>query len=208
VEPLLNTIKNDGPSDNWSLIIIFFIIGVVFMKGCYEIFRALQNLSHVPNDELNSRARDTNVLPSDPLSVVAAKTLRSAYMDYRSNPQGSYSVAFLQDATRQLAEHLFESKFIRPISMCSNLLPPIGFIGTVLGMIFIFFGGGNLSDDLNSSGLGVALFTTLSALILFVVLEGSKILLSKRVHKAIEQGLAVDFDENKIIKHKGIRNSA
>jgi biopolymer transport protein ExbB/TolQ len=208
METLLNTFKNDGPSDNWSLIIIFFIIGLVFMKGCYEIFKALRNLKRVPADELNSRAEDTNVLPSDPLSVVAAKTLRSAYMDYSSNPTGAYSVAFLQDATRQLAEHLFESKFIRPISMCSNLLPPIGFIGTVLGMIFIFFGGGNLSDNLNSSGLGVALFSTLFALILFVVLEGSKILLSKRVHKAIEQGLAVSFNENNILKHKSIRNSA
>lgn len=171
--------------------VIFGSMAVIFVLGIRRLLKGRKSLRRDKTGRLNKLAKN-EILPDDTLELITAKTLYGAVKEHQANPSGTYSRIFLIDATRQLAENYFESKFIHPISMCSNLLPPLGFIGTVLGMVIIFVAKGQSGHELNTEGLSVALLTTLFALILFVVLESLKMILSRRAADSIDSGLRVN----------------
>jgi flagellar motor component MotA len=110
------------------------------------------------------------------------------------NKDKTYPISFLADATRQMVENLFQINYMSKITMMTHLLPPLGFIGTVFGMIMIFMAKADPNSALNTSGLGAALFTTLCALSAFVVLEMFKIRLNNLSRLRVESGLNAVFE--------------
>jgi biopolymer transport protein ExbB/TolQ len=98
---------------------------------------------------------------------------------------------FLDDATRQVAENIFNGKYLDRISMCANLLPPIGLWGTVSGMIVIFLYTGDPGAAINKGALGTKLWSTFLALIYYVTLEGLYMVLTNRIRRCIDDALSV-----------------
>ena len=147
--------------------IVYIGSAVFFLNAMWLIIRAHKHIRMISIEKMRAEAKKETTL-DDPLMVITAKTFYSAHLEHKGN---GYSKSFLADATFQLIENLFHTKFINKITMISNLLPPMGFIGTIFGMIMIFLAKGDPNADLNTSGLGAALFTTLIALSTFVVIE-------------------------------------
>lgn len=100
--------------------------------------------------------------------------------------------AFVRDAAKQLVVEEYEASFAEPISMYSNLLPPIGFIGTVCGLALLLYSMRMESEALILSGLAMALSSTIFALVGYAVLEAVKIHLYGRLARSIDAGLALE----------------
>jgi hypothetical protein len=100
--------------------------------------------------------------------------------------------AFVRDAAKQLVVEEYESSFAEPISMYSNLLPPIGFIGTVCGLALLLFSMRMSHEMLQLGGLAMALSSTIFALIGYAVLEGVKIHLYGRLARSIDAGMRLE----------------
>lgn len=147
--------------------IVYVASAVFFLNALWIVIRAHKHIRMIGFDKIKIEAKKETAL-DDPLMIMTAKTFYSAHREHQGN---GYSKSFLADATFQLIENLFHTKFINKITMISNLLPPMGFIGTIFGMIMIFLAKGDPNSDLNTSGLGAALFTTLIALTCFVIIE-------------------------------------
>lgn len=167
----------------------------LFFNGIWLLFKASKHLKRMKKSLLNKEAEKKNA-PDDPLCVLTAKTLYTAHKEYK---EGTYPHSFLVDATRQLMENLFEVNYLSKITAISNLLPPMGFIGTIFGMIMIFMAKADPNSELNTSGLGTALFTTLVALSCFVVLEALKMRASSLSKQRIESGLNIKIEPEKVV---------
>jgi biopolymer transport protein ExbB len=172
-------------------------VGSAFLlfNGLWLIYKAFKQLKRIKKSLLNKEAK-TKSSPDDPLCVLTAKTLYTAHKEYK---KGTYPQSFLVDATRQLMENLFEVNYLSKITAISNLLPPMGFIGTIFGMIMIFMAKADPNSELNTTGLGVALFTTLAALSCFVVLEALKMRASSLSKQRIESGLNIKIEPEKVV---------
>ena len=98
---------------------------------------------------------------------------------------------FIRDAAFQFSERYFENKFLEPISMLANLMPPLGVIGTILGMVIQFLSNsGSLKSDITIVGIATALYTTFIALIFYTFLEFLKRIFYSLAQKRIDEGLA------------------
>ncbi|GAB6094727.1 hypothetical protein JCM14469_09790 [Desulfatiferula olefinivorans] len=150
--------------------IVYIGSAVLFLNALWVVIRAHRHIRPVPPEQMKAQISRESSL-DDPLMLMAAKTFYSAHLEHKGN---GYSKSFLADATFQLVENTFHTKFVNKITMISNLLPPMGFIGTIFGMIMIFLAKADPNSNLNTSGLGAALFTTLIALSCFVVIEVMK----------------------------------
>jgi len=171
-------------------IIVYTASGFLFFKGLLLIYRTSRHLRNINAFELLKKAKEDSYT-DDPLIVLTAKIFYAARKEKMDNP---YPSSFLADATRQLVENLFQINYLSKITMITHLLPPLGFIGTVFGMIMIFMAKADPNSSLNTSGLGAALFTTLCALSAFVILEMLKIRLNNLSRIRIESGLNIVFE--------------
>ena len=159
---------------------------LLFLNGLWISLKAFRWLRRV-DDQAIEKSLAEAPYADDPVLMIVAKTVSGDRRDPRRN---AAEKLFLADATRQMAENMFESRYMEPLTMFSGLLPPLGFIGTVFGMILIFLVKVDPGSELNTIGLGAALFTTLAALILFVVLEIIKLWLLRLLRNRVDQGLA------------------
>jgi len=173
----------------WSLRISMSLTTLIFILGCFLAVRALiymraSDLAHL------ERVKDQEMTPNDGFAESVAKILWSTVQTEQKEGQVAPR-PFLHDATRQVAENMFHGKFINKISMCSNLLPPIGLWGTVAGMIVIFLYTGDPGNALNKGAVGTKLWSTFLALIYYVSLEGITLLLTMKSRRCIDRGLSV-----------------
>jgi flagellar motor component MotA len=167
--------------------IIYIGSAILFFNALWLIFRAYKHIRYIGRNQLRKKS-STEPYLDDPLMVLTAKTYFSAMVEHDSS---SYPESFIADATKQLVENMFHTKYINKITMITNLLPPMGFIGTIFGMIMIFLAQNDPNSDLNTTGLGAALFTTLIALSCFVILEIIKKNLINLSGSRIEMALAI-----------------
>ena len=166
--------------------VVYIGSAILFFNAIWLIYQAFRHARLIHNEQLQAQAHKESQL-DDPLMLVVVKTLFSARKEHQGSP---YSLSFLMDATHQLVENLYHTRYINRITMITNLLPPMGFIGTIFGMIMIFLAKGDPNSDLNTTGLGAALFTTLVALSCFVILEVFKKSLINLATSRIERALA------------------
>jgi len=131
-----------------------------------------------------------------PLALVAASFFARTKSHYENERQrGTVDKvippdAFIRDAAFQFSERYFEEKFLDPVGMMANLMPPMGFIGTIIGMVVHFLANsGTLNTEVTVAGIATALYTTFIALLCFTSLEFLKKIFYGLAHKRIDEGL-------------------
>jgi biopolymer transport protein ExbB/TolQ len=181
---------------------IYFLILITFGFALIKIYRSLQVLSFCNLDKIKKHKSLAHLSfnSKTPLSVIAALSFERARMHYLSKEKSKiYSKmvppdTFIRDAASQFSERYFESKFLEPLGMLANLMPPLGFIGTILGMVIQFLSNtGDLKSDITIAGIATALYTTFLALILYTFVEFMKRFFFTLSHKRIDEGLAAVF---------------
>ncbi len=79
---------------------------------------------------------------------------------------------FIRDAAFQYSERYFEERYLEPISLIANLMPSLGFLGTIIGMVIHFLSNtGTLNSNLTVTGIATALYTTFIGLVCYTTLE-------------------------------------
>lgn len=180
--------------------IMLCVFGFALIRSCLSIcalgkfdFKNIKNRKQLHNLPDNLRT---------PVTVIAAsffdKTKQHYLEEKKQNPSSEKVIppdAFIRDAAFQFSERYFEEKFLYPISMMANLMPPLGFIGTIIGMVVHFLSNsGTLKSDLAIAGIATALYTTFIGLVCFTFLEFMKKIFYGLLHKRIEHGLAAVAD--------------
>ena len=187
---------------------VYFLMAITFS---FALIRTYQSFCALAYCDLNKIAKKgqfydfyTNI--RTPLSIIAAAFFEKAKKHYLYKKEnGEISSrdippdAFIRDAAFQFSERYFERKFIEPISMMANLMPPLGFIGTIMGMVIHFLTkSGSLNSEITIGGIATALYTTFIALICYTFLEFLKKTFCTLAQKRIDEGLAaVSVKRNK-----------
>jgi len=180
---------NPASFNVWSLRISMTLTTTLFILGCILAVRAFLYARGADLAHLNS-VKDQEMSPEDGFSECVAKILWSTAQSEGAEGRAAPK-AFLHDATRQVAENIFDGRYLDKIAMCSNLLPPIGLWGTVAGMIVIFLYSGDPGNALNTGAIGTKLWSTFLALIYYVTLEAVSLLLVMKSRRCIDRGLSL-----------------
>jgi hypothetical protein len=131
--------------------------------------------------------RDTATV-HEPIAVQVLRVLRASQKD---NPE-KMPMAFLIDASRQYVSNEYEANYAKPITLFSNILPPIGFIGTLFGLVVLVLGKGGEGDAmLEMVGLAGAVSKSICALFGFIVLEALKIRLYGRMLAGLDEATGI-----------------
>ncbi len=177
-----------GNTFTWiATLLALIIVWVPFVKGLRLCLRAWSATRRVEGGELARAAKAGPQQDVAPLAVLMLRVLKKS-LGSRENPAD-----FVFDATRQFVINEFEINFTRPITMFASLLPPIGFIGTTVGMLILFVSMHQSNSSLELGALAIALTSSIFALIAFALLEGIKIRLYTRLLVAIGEVQAL-FD--------------
>ncbi len=179
---------------------VYFIMACVFSFALLKSYQSFCTLAYFDFKKLKGRKSLENLPTSfrTPLAVIAASFFDKAkghYIEEQTKGGNADKIippdAFIRDAAFQFSERYFEDKFLDPISMMANLMPPMGFIGTIIGMVIHFLSNsGTLNSELTMAGIATALYTTFIALVCFTFLEFMKKVFYSLAHKRIDEGLA------------------
>lgn len=180
-------------------IVVFFILMLTFLFAlmkCYQSFKALRycDLANIKPSVLSAPFNRKT-----PLSVVAASLFVKAKVHYIKEKKKDHSEnitippdVFIRDAAFQYSERYFEEKYLTPIGLTANLLPPQGFIGTIIGMVVHFLTQqGGVNQQATVSGIATALYTTLIGLIAYTFIEFLKKTFYMLAQKRIDEGLSI-----------------
>ena len=132
------------------------------------------------------------------LALVAAtffcKTKKHYLLERQNDLQQHKTIppdGYIRDAAFQYSERYYRDRFLEPISLIANLMPPLGFLGTIMGISVHFLSNaGTLNSNLTVTGIATALYTTFVGLICFTVLEFLLKVLTSLSRKRIDEGLA------------------
>jgi biopolymer transport protein ExbB/TolQ len=181
-------------------VLIYFLMAITFCYALIKVFQAFRVLSFYSAGDIKKRTGGDDFHGSiqTPLSIIAAgffKKSKKYYDEEQEKEDSAKKVvppdAFIRDAAFQFGDRYFEEKFLEPISMTANLLPPQGFIGTIIGMVIHFLSNsGTLSSEVTIAGIATALYTTLIALSCFTCLEFFKKIFYSLAQRRIDEGLA------------------
>jgi biopolymer transport protein ExbB len=178
---------------------VYFLMLFTFGLTLIKIYQSLRSLAHCDFGQIKKQKSTYNFGfgSKTPLSIIAAASFERAKKHYLTKDKEQVSIkmvppdTFIKDAAFQFSERYFEKKFLEPISMLANLMPPLGFIGTILGMVIQFLSNsGNLKSDITVVGIATALYTTFIALIFYTFLEFLKRIFFSLAQKRIDEGLA------------------
>lgn len=171
-----------GDMLTWGVTLLaLVIVWVPFFQGLRISFQAWTATRKLDKSDL-ARALNANATMNvEPLAVLMLRVLKKS-LDAREHPAD-----FVFDATRQFVINEYELYYSRPITMFASLLPPIGFIGTTVGMLILFISMSQANANLELSALAVALTSSIFALIGFAVLEGIKLRLYTRLLLAMRE---------------------
>jgi len=176
-------------------IIIFtsFALFITALLHSWKAFLFTKKISEDRKETIKGGVNTDDIMNLSEYIMIQKRDVRD---HIRSNDKGQYYYPdpFILDAIQQVSENFFEKNFIAPISMYANLLPPLGFVGTIAGMIVVFNTAAEPGSARNLAGLSTALLTTFFALIGFVILEFMGIFLLKRANLRIKDELA-DLDD-------------
>ena len=166
----------------WGVTILaLIVVWVPFFRGLRLSFQAWTATRCMDKGQLARALSAQKTDDVEPLSVLMLKVLKKS-LDSRGHPDD-----FVFDATRQYVLNEYDLFYSRPITMYASLLPPIGFIGTTVGMLILFVSMHQSNASLELSALAVALTSSIFALIGFAILEGVKIRLFTRLLSALRE---------------------
>ncbi|OQY07728.1 MAG: hypothetical protein B6I22_02525 [Desulfobacteraceae bacterium 4572_123] len=181
-------------------LLVYVLMFLTFSFALFKVYQALRVLAHQDLKKITVKSINNNYYTSinTPLSIIAASFFfksKGHYLEEQKSDGHAGKIippdAFIRDAAFQFSERYFEEKFLEPISMLSNLMPPMGFIGTIMGMVIHFLSNsGTLNSEITIAGIATALYTTFIALICYTVLEFCKKIFFSLAHKRIDEGLS------------------
>ncbi len=180
-------------------VVVYLAIGTLFFYACGKTWQAFRGLKRFDFHQPDSRSRilEQPGHPA-PLALHAAsffcQTKKHYLLEKRGDGGGHKTMppdAFIRDAAFQYSERHFEERYLEPISLIANLMPPLGFIGTIIGMVVHFLSNsGSLNSHLTVTGIATALYTTFVGLVCYILLELLLKILSALGRKRIDEGLA------------------
>lgn len=180
----------------------YLAIAVFFFYALTKCWQAQRYLAHTDLRQLGEGVEDFAKLDNrSSLATVAAsffcKTKRH-YQQERHNDRRQNSTppdGYIRDAAFQYSERYFQEQFLEPISLIANLMPPLGFLGTIIGISVHFLSNaGTLNSNLTVTGIATALYTTFVGLICFTILEFMLKIFYPLSRKRIEEGLEAVAD--------------
>ena len=179
-------------------LIVYLAIGTIFFYAVARCWIALRSLGrfdfkHLGDDDEALYTLDRR----PPLAVVAAsffcKTKRH-YLQEKSLSDQAQPLppdGFIRDAAFQYSERYFEERYLEPISLSAELMPSLGFIGTIIGMVVHFLSNsGSLNNNLTIAGIATALYTTFIGLVCYTILCFLLKFFYAQGRKRIDEGLA------------------
>ena len=172
------------------LVTIAAIVAVLipFLLGLRASLRAFSVTRRLDDRDIERALKSERGETGEPISVQVLRVLRSSL---RENQGERMPTAFLVDASRQYVTHEVRANYFDPISMFSNILPPIGFIGTLIGLVVLVLSKSSGSETLELIGLAGAVSKSILALFGFIVLESIKILLYGRMMRGLDDALGL-----------------
>ncbi len=187
-------------------VFIYLLMAITFFFAITKAYQAFRVLSYKNSEDIKNRT-DSDVFHGNintPLSFIAAGFFKKTKVHYEEEKEnGNFNSknippdVFIRDAAFQFSERYFEEKFLEPVSMTANLMPPQGFIGTIIGMVIHFLSNsGTLNSEVTIAGIATALYTTLIALSCFTFLEFTKKIFYSLAQKRIDEGLAAVSEMN------------
>lgn len=124
---------------------------------------------------------------NEPIAIQVLRVLRASQKD---DPE-KMPMAFLIDASRQYVSNEYEANYAKPVTLYSNILPPIGFIGTLLGLVVLVLAKDGGDAMLELVGLAGAVSKSICALFGFIVLESLKIRLYGRMLAGLDEATGI-----------------
>ena len=183
MEPTLSSTFAEFGQNEWRITLIVCALSLLAVwwpltRGALLCWRA-RVATRIPK-----RASSANQASGRVVSL-----MREVCEDSERNLADEQPRAFIRDAAKQLVVEDYESSFAYPISMYSNILPPIGFIGTTCGLAILLLSMRMSHDILQLGALALALSSTIFALIGYAILESLKIHLYGRLARSIDAAL-------------------
>ncbi len=187
-------------------IAIYLVLALTFGFAIVKCLKATRILARADA----SKFREQELLtaphsPGTPLAVVSAAFFLKTKRHYAERTMSNAidpvpPDVYITDAAAQYTERYFQEKYLEPVSMTANLLPPIGFIGTIVGMTIHFINEtGTINANATAAGIATALYTTLLALIGYTCIEFFKkalyILSQKRIDEGLETCVSIFSDD-------------
>ena len=154
------------------------------MRVCLRAVAATRRVHH--SDLRRGRSADAG---SEPLALLFVRVLRHSLRE-SAGSQGMPR-EFVLDATKQYVLNEYETHYARPISMYANLLPPIGFTGTTVGILMRLLSMHLSNQALQLGALSTALVATVLALIGFASMEAVKVYLYNRLLRCLDEAISV-----------------
>jgi len=186
-----------APEASWNagsiaalVVTICALIAVFFpfwwgLRACMRAFAVTRKLSAA---EIKAALERETPAVHEPITVQVLRVLRASQKD---NPE-KMPLAFLIDASRQYVSNEYEASYAKPITLYSNILPPIGFIGTLFGLVVLVLAKGGDGDAmLEMVGLAGAVSKSICALFGFIVLESLKIRLYGRMLAGLDEATGI-----------------
>ena len=157
-----------------------------FWRGMRVCLRAAAATRRVHGSDLRrGRSPDGG---SEPLALLFVRVLRQSLRE-RGASEG-LPREFVLDATKQYVLNEYETHYARPISMYANLLPPIGFTGTTVGILMRLLSMHLSNQALELGALATALVATVLALVGFASMEAVKVYLYNRLLRCLDEAIS------------------
>jgi hypothetical protein len=167
------------------------------LRACMRGFAVTRKVSA---GEIQKALERETPAQHEPIAVQVLRVLRSSQKD---NPE-KMPMAFLIDASRQYVTNEYEANYAKPITLYSNILPPIGFIGTLLGLVVLVLAKDGGDAMLELIGLAGAVSKSICALFGFIVLESLKIRLYGRMLAGLDEATGI---VSRSASHAGARKA-
>jgi hypothetical protein len=165
-------------------------VWIPFRRGMGIFLKARAATRPVDDVEIREHLRRGSRDGKESIGLLLADVLDQSF---RENASGAHPTEFIRDASRQYAMNEYDVTYAQPISMYANLLPPIGFIGTTVGLMILFLSMRAANDSLEIGALAIALTSTIFALLGFAALEALKIKLYRRLLRCLDDALGCEI---------------
>jgi hypothetical protein len=159
-------------------------ICVPLYRGLALTLRAHKATRLVPRPALEKSLQFATKGPADSIAVLMLRVLSKSM---RSPDARAVASDFVVDASRQYVMNEYEATYARPISMYSNLLPPVGLAGNAIGMLILLVSKHVAGTSLELGALGLALSSTIFALLGYALLEAIKLRLYGRALRCLDE---------------------
>ena len=163
---------------------------IPFLLGLRASLRAFGVIRRIEDREIERALKSERGEAGEPVAVQVLRVLRSSLRESQGGGD-RMPTAFLVDASRQYVINEVRANYVDPISMFANILPPIGFIGTLIGLVVLVLSKESGSQTLELVGLAGAVSKSILALFGFIVLESLKILLYGRMMASLDDALGL-----------------